>query len=259
MKKIFYVILTFILWSFIPQIAIAENHKDSSGWSYSVEDGIEKSKRSYLLVSDPQLQPERRITVVSQCQKPCLTEGTYGKCVHDISIQPTNITLSIVTGEDIVIVDAFEDILILGTIQYGCCTEPDVIRFYSENGKYIGRLDSYRPLRIGQNIIRDGLSLTNSTGRHENVKYLVVQDDEDNYKYYAWIRENKNELVKVPILFSIPNREACGEWYLKEFTKYIDRQDITMTLEGRLCETQNRAFDCHRTESNVTCSPSNKK
>jgi hypothetical protein len=247
-------ILIFLLSYFLSVSSVAEAKDDNNfGWSYSIENGFEKTKRTYLLVYNPQSQQERQITVVSQCSKPYMTEGTYGKCNHKINIQPTNKIFSLDTGEDVVIVNSSFDSLILGTIEYGCCAASDTVRFYTEDGSYLGRLTTMSPSKSRNNVITDMFDFSNSTGRHESAKYLVVQDDKDDYKYYAWIKENRKEMIKIPIHLTIPDKENCDEWYLSDFTKYVDRQDITLTLEGRFCEKQNRTFSCQKIGGNVNC------
>lgn len=236
---------------FVP-INIAADTKDNHGWSYSIQNGIEKTKRTYLLVYNPQTRQERQITVVSQCSKPHMTEGTYGKCNHKIKIQPTDKMLSLDTGEDVVIVVSSFDSLILGTIDYGCCADFDTAMFYTETGSYLGRLTTLSPLKSRNNVFTDMFDFKNTT-RHKSTKYLVIQDDKNDYKYYAWVKENKNQMKKIPVLFTIPNKESCDKWYLTDFTKYGDRQDITLTLEGRFCESQNRTFSCHKTENAINC------
>jgi hypothetical protein len=236
-------------------ISIVAEAKDND-WDYSIQNGMEKTKRSYLLVYAPQTQQERHISVVSQCSKPHLTEGTYGKCSHRINIQPTNKIFSVDTGEDVVIVNSSFDSLILGTIEYGCCAGSDTVRFYTENGSYLGRLATMSPSKSRNNVITDMFDFRNSAGRHENIRYLIVQGDKDDYKYYAWIKENKKEMVKIPILMTISDKKKCDEWYLTDFTKYYDHHDITLTLEGRFCEKQNRTFSCKQIENTIECTPS---
>jgi hypothetical protein len=236
----------------VPSLSFATDTKDT-GWSYSIQNGIEKSERTYLLVYAPATREEKHIFVVSQCSKPHQSEGTYGKCTHKLSIQPKNQKFSLNNGEDVVIVDSPFDSLILGTIEYGCCADSDTVRFYTETGSYFGRLTTLSPLKSRNNVITDRFDFKNSTGRHESTKYLVIQDDKNDYKYYAWVKENENQIRKIPILFTIPNKENCDEWYLTDFTKYGDRQDITLTLEGRFCESQSRTFSCQKTEDNIHC------
>lgn len=255
-KQLLSIAVICILLSYVSSASIISDAKDNNfGWSYSIQDNIEKTKRTYLLVFNPQAQQERRITVVSQCRKPYMAEGTYGNCNHKIDIQPTNKIFTLDTGEDVVIVDSAFDSLILGTIEYGCCAASDIVRFYTENGSYLGRLTTMSPLKSRNNVITDMLDFKNSTGRHESIKYLVIQNDKDDYKYYAWIKGNQEKMIRIPILLNILDKENCDEWYLSDFTKYGDRQDITLTLEGRFCEKQNRTFSCQKTEETINCIP----
>lgn len=247
-----------IFFLLIPlNISIAENQKDDFGWEYSIQSGIAYSKRTYLLVYDPESQQKKEIKVISKCKKPYPAEGTYGECTHDINIKPTKTNIKLTSGEDVVLINNTFGRLILGTIAYGCCAGSDVIKFYTENGKYMGSLAAYDSLRIGKNVITDNINLKNSTESNNRVKYFIVQDDDDEYKYYAWIQEATGNMIKVPILFTLHNKKNCDEWLLSEFTKYSDRRNILMVFEGRFCEKQNRTFDCHRTKNNITCLPTN--
>lgn len=256
-KQLIPIIALCVLLTYLTSASIASEDKDNNfGWSYSIQDNIEKTKRTYLLVYEPQSQQERRISVVSQCSKPHMTEGTYGKCNHKIDIQPTNKTFTLDTGEDVVIVNSSFDSLILATIDYGCCAGSDTVRFYTENGSYLGRLSTISPSKNNNNVITGMFDFRNSTGRHESIKYLAVQNDKDAYTYYAWVKENKNEMIKIPILLTISGKKNCDEWYLSDFTKYYKHNDITLTLEGRFCEKQNRTYSCKQIEGNIKCTPS---
>lgn len=224
----------------------------TSGWSYTVEKGVEKSRRSYLLVYHPGTKEEKKISVVSTCRKPQHSEAAYGKCTHSLTTRPGGHRFSLKTGEDVVIADSSSDSLILGTIEYGCCGGPDRVSFYTERGDYLGRISTLN-LSKGSNVITGVLDLRNSTGRNDSTKYFVVQDEKNDFAYSAWISEHGGKPRKLPIVLEIFNRGACDEWYLSNFDKYADRTDITLALEGRFCEKPIRIFSCQREESRIQC------
>lgn len=240
---------------------MAGEKKNDYKWSYSVQNGIEKSKRSYLLVYASQTKKERLITVVSHCEKILGTGGRYGTCTHKIDIQPTKVNFSLNTGEDVVMISAsvgFGDTLILGTIAYGCCGTPNFVRFYTEYGKYIGSLQREDLHSFNNNMITNMFVFGNSTWDDEKRSYFAVEDEENYDKYYAWVKEGKREIVKVPILYTNPDKEKCKVWYLAAFSTYAVRPGITMILKGRYCNTtedQERLFSCYKTESTINCSP----
>lgn len=240
---------------FVSSIKAGTDIENNSGWSYSIQNGIENSKRTYLLVYSPGMKEEKLITVASQCSKPYPSEGAYGICTHDVNIQPSKKNFSLNTGEDVIIVSSPFGFLILGTMDYGCCGGPNVAKFYTDTGEYLGKLNTITPSKNSKNVITDITDFQNSTGRFEKTNYFVVQDDKNNLQYYAWVKENDKPITKIPIIFTIANKKKCDEWYLSDFTKYEDRQDITLTLEGRFCENQKRTFSCQKEEKAIHCMP----
>ena len=240
----------------------AEKIATAEPWSYSIENGIEKTKRTYLLVSSPQEPQEKRITVVSDCQKPVNTEGTYGTCTHTIRVKPSGATFTARTGEDVVMVQTdWTAPLILGTVDYGCCAGPLVITFYREDGKRLGSLK--KPPAALQSLYGNAVTrkwdLGNSTGRHENRPLFVIQDDLKDNAFFALAKGNGNDLVRLPITYTNTAEKKCTDWFLSEFVKYGDRDDMTLALEGLFCNDSTPEdyvkvlFSCHEGKNAIDC------
>lgn len=249
-----FILVSLFLWNSFPSTSVAGEKKHPCKWEYTVENNIEKSTRYYLLASG-----EKRITVESKCSKEVNTEGKYGTCIHNIEIQPTKkITLN--TGEDVVIVNTSTstwDTLLLGTISYGCCGGYHLVRFYTEQGKYMGKFSVEKLHNIGGNVITTIYDFANSAWDNENRGYFVVEDEEDSNKYYAWFKELKKEPAKLPISYSIPEKYKCSGWFMRSFGTYAGR-GITMIQEARSCDTTNaqeQEFSCSKDRDKITCSP----
>ena len=259
----FLITLSFISY-FSPSLVIADE-KCQNTWEYSIQNGFEYSKRSYLLVYRPQTDQERRINVFSQCRKALSVEGIYGTCTHALHIQPTNVKFALNTGEDVVLVQASWDAaLIIGTFEYGCCGGPDTVRFYSERGKYLGSIDGAR-LRTRfnyENMITRILDAGNST-RYGWPIYFAVKIEGQDTKFQAIVIDGTDKMVRIPILFTIPNKGKCREWYLSEFINYGDRKDLTLKMSGFFCENEEgvreQVFRCSVSEKAITCTTENKK
>ena len=247
-----------VLLSLPLSLASAEN--SGGKWSYKIENGLEKSERSYLLVYYPKTEQERYIEVISQCQLPYPGEGTYGKCTHKIKIQPTKAEFTLNTGEDVALIrgnNVRGVPLILSTIEYGCCGGPDLVRFYDEYGKYLGRIDkahdSYRPNY--DNVITREFNFGNLTSI-EGKMVFIFQDENNKDKYYALINEAKDNWVKLPVFLNFPNKSICPGWYLSKFIQYGDRKDLTLVLEGTECEVETKpVFSCSKSEEAINCLP----
>lgn len=261
MKIQIQIAMLLVYFFIVPSNGMAADN-NNSGWSYYIRNGIEESKRSYLLVFHPGRKEQKQINVVTTCSKNFDNDGVYGICNHDIFIEPEKQKLLLNTGEDVVVSTSNFDFLIIGTISYGCCALADTIKFYTENGLYLGRLYGL-DISKGRNTITDTIDLRNHSrnsrrGRSENIDFFVVQDDNDDLKYSAWVKEpdDKSQMRKIPIIFNMSNKDTCEEWYLTNFVRYYDRKDITFTLEGRFCEKQERTFNCQMEEDKINCTPS---
>jgi hypothetical protein len=262
--SIFILMSLFIIFIFIFSFSfLALAAKDSDRcWSYSVENGIEKSKRTYLLVHhDPDTKQQKTITVTSQCERPYLSERTYGTCKHNIGIQPAGTKFNINTGEDVVRVEfTWEAPLILATIEYGCCAGPDTVRFYTDKGKYLGAIrgDSVDSRANFQNLIVRTFDMGNGT-RYGKKIYLLLEKDRSESGLEAWVYENANKTRKIPVLLTIPEGTTCEDWYVSEFVAYGDRHDIILKLKGVWCSNnegiKDFSFSCLPTDREINCQP----
>ena len=242
----------------LPSSVMSGDRSDTE-WSYSIEKGIEKSKRSYLLVYAPKEKKERRIKVISECQKPHSAEGAYGKCTHKIDIQPTNKKITLKTGEDVVMIFFPWGPLVLGTINYGCCGGPDIVYFYTENGKYLGSLEGFNLSNRANynNLIAREFDMKNTTGI-----YMLVEKGDKIGDIQALVFENGDAFKRIPVLFTIKGKEKCEYWHIEEFVKYGDREYITLKMNGYFCKgeaLEEQVFICSNTEKGISCSPINNK
>jgi hypothetical protein len=230
-------------------------------WSYSVNNGIEKSERTYLLVYEPGTNKERRVTVVSRCEKPYPAEGTYGKCSHNVTVQPVNVHFNLATGEDIVMIQfTYDSPLILASIEYGCCGGPDTVKFFNERGLYLGFIEGVGVSQRANyyNLIARTFNMRNGTRYGEKI-YLLVQTENKTKPFQAFVFEKEMVPNSIPVVVSISEREKCEDWYVEDFTAYGDRQGITLKLEGFFCrnteDAQEQVFSCSVSEKAITCLP----
>jgi hypothetical protein len=253
-----------VLWK-VPIVSAAEVPKNMSRQSYVLEDGIEKSRRSYLLVYEPEKDTKRQVSVVSECEKPFQEEGVYGKCKHHISVAPTGKVSTVETGEDVVMIATAWDMpLILGTIDYGCCAAPLSIAFYKEDGERLGALK--KPPRALHSLYGNTITrlwdLGNSAGRYGKTQFFVTQDDHKDDLFYALKKESGSTLSKVPILYKNANEAKCDEWFLGDFVKSRDQDEITFILEGFFCNNgteggyEKKLYSCYEKDKGIECSES---
>jgi len=253
------VIIFLLVFIAIPFRAAAGERANCT-WSYTVEKGIEKSVRCYLLAygGNSDTPVKKKIEVVSKCQKPYSTEGVYGICTHDVRIRPANKTISLNTGEDVLMISS--DPLFIGTVRYGCCGGPDVVKFYTENGKYLGTLKGLdlfdRQWNI-KNVITREFSFEN-IARYDNKKYLALEDDNNPNAFRVLVFDKDTRPRSIPISVDAKIIANCWDWYLSKFYHGDGKQDLTMGLHGHPCkgngEDQDPVFTCSASEIAVTCS-----
>lgn len=181
-----------------------------------------KSKRYYLLIYyNYKTNEERKINVISQCQ-PTEGEETYGECTHKIFIQPTNKSFTINTGEDVVIIDRHDHDfpVILGTIRYGCCGGPDIVNFYTENGKYLGSLEGFKLLERAntENIIIRQFDMKNIISIRKKI-YIIVEKEDNSNDYQVVVLDNSNNIIVIPLVLPISEKEKekCDYWHIDDF------------------------------------------
>lgn len=122
----------------------------------------------------------------------------------------------------------------------------------------MGKLSVEKLYGNGGNVITTGYYLENSAWDNEKRSYFVVEDEEDSDRYYAWVKEPNKELVKLPIFYSIPEKDNCSGWHMKAFGTYAGRPGITMIQQSRTCDATNaqeQDFSCYKTDDKITCSP----
>jgi hypothetical protein len=254
-------LLALSIVTIFPHIAASAGTTEGK-WSYTVKNGIEQSVRTYLLVYEPGTHKERRVTVVSRCEKPHRAEGTYGKCSHNVTVQPMNGDFTLTTGEDVAMIRKFaEDApLILATIEYGCCAGPDTVRFYTEKGQYLGAIERYGVSEKAnyKNLIARTFDMGNGTS-YGNKTYLLVQAENKEKSFQALVFEKGMKPKRIPVVLTVPAREKCEDWHIEELEAYGDRQDITLKLTGVWCPNtegaQERFFSCSASEKAITCLP----
>jgi hypothetical protein len=246
----------FLATLFLSSSAAALAASDAK-WVFNVENGIEKSKRTYLLVYyvyAPQRKEERRIDVTSICEKPENTEGVYGKCSHNVVVSPINKQFVLKTGEDVIMLRSPNRKLILATLEYGCCAGPDTARFYTEDGTYLGELEGFH-LResTGNNVITRLLDLRNVAE-----DYLVVAASGDKGNFEAIDMESNKPYKRLPISYTVKDKDACDYWHLSEFTKYGNRDFITLKVHGSFCSREvleDQEFSCNKSSTAISCTP----
>ena len=230
-------------------------------WSYAIDNGTEKTERAYLLVYAPKKPEERRVKVVSRCQKPYPAEGVYGACTHTIDVHPAHIQFNLNTGEDVVMVQFTWDApFILATIEYGCCAGHDTIYFYTDKGEYLGKIIGYSTASRANNgsLFARTFDFGNATRDNETI-YLLVSDEDRANRFQALVFESGKAPVRIPVLGVIPDQEMCGDWYIDKFIKYGDRNDLTLKINGLWCKNdddmQERPYHCTAGEKAITCLP----
>jgi hypothetical protein len=229
-----------------------------NNWTFKVENGVEKSKRSYLLVHfvyAPQRKEARRINVTSVCEKPYNAEGVYGKCNHDIFVSPIKKHFVLKTGEDVIMLRSPNQQLLLATLEYGCCGGPDTVRFYTEHGTYLGLLWGFhlRESTNDDNVITRLLDVRNVAE-----DYLAVNVEGGEGDFEVVNLESNKINKKMPISYTLKGKDACDYWHLGEFKKYGNRDFITLKVNGFHCRKEvmeEQEFSCTKTAEEIRCKP----
>ncbi len=243
----------------LPACTIAPTAKTTSGWSYELAAGQEKSQREYLLVRAAGTDHEERFTVTSQCSKPHPAEATYGKCTHTVTAMPSRKTFTLTTGDDVVqVAFTWDGPTLLATIEYGCCAGPDVARFYTEQGEYLGRVEGDKMSDRANygNVIARTFNMRNGTRFGQRI-YLLTLPENPTDTYHTLVFDGKRKPTAIPIAVEIARRDRCEEWYVDKFIAYGDRKDITLELQGGFCKesvgTDRLVFSCLPSEVSVKC------
>lgn len=228
-------------------------------FSSLVKNGINNTKRDYLLVHAPGTKQEKNIHIISRCNKPINAEGVYGECTHDIRIQPTNKEFTLRTGEDVVVTElkATNAPLILATIGYGCCMDPSTIRFYSENGKELGMLFSYgaRPIEFNP-VVKNPIYLGNATNYKDKI-FLLTNRSEKSAELQVLVFDSNKLTGHIPVslpIFSVTSN--CGpSWHIEDFLSAGE----SLTVKLADCDVPEseklvkKTFTCSVSEKEITC------
>lgn len=220
--------------------------KDSQNNIY-VKNYIETTERSYLFIypyeeDNVQTGEKRRISITTRCRKPAAAGPDEKRCVHEIEIQPGDISYGLNSGEEVVIIDlpGEGDLLILGTVEYGYEDDPDVIRLYNEKGKYLGMTRGInlvtRPDRA--DILTQPFYLKNAI--KDDGKYYILLLKEDNEKEYEILVLEKGAKPKRShFSLTIPDQDMCADWYVEEFTKNGEGlSDLVVKMRGVSCNSR---------------------
>ena len=186
-------------------------------------------------------------------KRPQTQTKTGGRCITFAVLYNKKITLN--TGEDVVMICFPWGPLVLGTINYGCCGGPDIVYFYTENGKYLGSLEGFN--------LSDRANYNNLIVRTFDMKntteiYMLVEKEGNNSDIQALVFKNGDAPKRIPVLFTIQGKEKCEYWLIQEFVKYGDREYITLKMRGYFCKEEaldEQVFSCFKTEKGISCSP----
>jgi hypothetical protein len=290
MKRIatsFYFISLFLFLSvsIYSSPAMSVENQDKT-WSYNIsKDGWETTVRNYLLMHHSLWVKEiseadkgKRIYVKSTCGRGIGTEGSYGTCTHEIEIQPKDVKFTLKTGEDVVriymppfnsknkmgmmIVDGGSEMLILGTVEPGCCDSPTVVRYYTETGRYLGKLTKRRASGAysTNNLITRTYNQGNTIEYNGNI-YTILDKENGGKGYEVLMFREGMDPVRIPISFAISDAGSCEDWNIKRFLYGIGSKGmgVFLTLEGQECKsdtgTIQKEFTCYIDDKSVSCVP----
>lgn len=235
--------------------------RNAQGWSYEVREEHARSAREYLLVwtNDANEQELERFAVRSECVKPHPAEGTYGECQHSINLLPAGQTVALATGEDVVLVKNTWDVpTIFATIEYGCCAGPDIARFYTRQGEFLGHIEG---MSMGErtnsgNVITRTFNMKNGT-RYGDKLYLLMMPETPTDAYHVQVFKGSQQPMQLPVALQLADSDHCEAWYIDKFTAYGDRKDILLELQGSFCATDKdrMTFSCLPTAGSMTCTP----
>jgi len=241
-----------------PALALARD--SDSGWSYAIENGFERSTRTYLLVADAGQKSQRRVHVRSSCRKPKGTEGAYGKCEHVVS-ESAQREFRLDSGEDVVVVSAkWGAPLLLATLEYGCCGGPWTARFYDDQGKYLGLQQGRSETAIGNNAITRSFDFHNRTVSPGGMETLLVLGEKpgDRLRALHAITWEQGRRSTHAVHLQTADLGTCADWVVASFDAFADRSDILLKLEGGPCEVPEKVFSCAWKDDALDCAATDK-
>ncbi len=235
--------------------------KAGTAVSSSIKNGIEHTKRDYLLVHAAGTKQEKNIHIISRCKKRVGDEGVYGECTHEVRIQPTNVQFTLRTGEDVVMVDlkAKDAPLVLASIGYGCCMDPSTVRFYSDSGKYLGTLYSYGVRTITFNPVeKSPIYLGNATSYKDKI-FLLANRSEKSAELQVLIFDSRRLTEHIPVSLPIFSATSnCGpSWHIEDFATAGE----SLTIRIADCDVPEseklikKVFTCSVSKKDITCLP----
>jgi hypothetical protein len=241
--------------------ALAPARDSGSGWSYTIENGVERSARTYLLVADAGQNSQRSVRVHSSCRKPRDTEGAYGKCEHTVSVESAQHEFRLDSGEDVVVVGAkWGAPLLLATLEYGCCGGPWTARLYDDQGKYLGLTQGFDTTAIGNNAITRSFDFHNRTISLAGVETLLVlgEKSDDRLRAAHAITFEHGRRSTHAVHLPLADLGTCADWVVAAFDAFADRSDILLKLEGGPCEVPEKVFSCTWKDDALDCTPAAK-
>lgn len=241
-------------------------HADSPPcWEYSINGDTEETARNYILIYHESEKKEfRKISVTSKCKRPWQGEGSYGECSHRVLIEPGGKGFSLNSGEDVIQISIPETYpylipppLILGTIEYGCCLNPDVVRYYTENGEYLGKAERFELHFRGRNsnIFTRRFDIGNIY--YDRMKNLVLLSDEKVPNQFQVLKIEKGKIAnRIPVVLKDFDPSICETWHAQRFEETPGGKGIDLDLRGSWCKTegfQERRLMCHDSPELVIC------
>lgn len=238
----------------------------SSTQSYSLKNDIEKTVRSYLLISKANSPERKNVFVTSKCEKPFMSEIAYGKCEHTVAVTPPEKTIKITGGEEVIIVASpWEGALFLGTVEYGCCGSASTVRIYDDAGNPIGSLEKMGISKLGTNSFTSEGELGNYTGKSDQTeKYFVIQDEQQSGNFQALKKGKAGEFIKLPVNYQNPNTEKCDLWFWDNIQRYYQKDYLTLVMKGDRCENvkeglAKKIYHCNEKNDALECTESTDK
>jgi hypothetical protein len=257
MRKYIFKRLKLLSFTIFPLLIPALLYADSSGllkekWSYQIEGEIGITERTYLLVYGDDATNLKKIHVVSKCQKIISSESTYGECTHQISLSSNKKKYTLKTGEDVVLVKSPTDILLIGTLNYGCCAGPDYIEIYTKNGAYLGIIEGFNlSKRANRNNILERLFDLRNTARN----FMLIQQ-QNSFNFEAIAFKNDGSSQKISVQVDIKGKDKCDYWHIEDFVQYGDVKDITLNVSGFFCHAnipEEQSFLCKPKNNIIEC------
>lgn len=241
------------------------NAESPSCWGYSISGEKEKTERCYILIfQDLEKKTFRKISVVSQCEIPLGGDGSYGKCSHRVMVEPGTSEISLSSGEDVILLSiprtypySIFPPFLFGTIEYGCCLNPDVVRYYSENGEYLGKAERFglRALGTSANLFTRKFEIGNIYSDKMKV-YILLSDEKVSNQFQVLKIEKGKVGNRIPVVLKNLDYTTCEVWQAQRFEENVEGKGIDLDLKGSFCQKagfEERHLVCHDSPGSVIC------